>query len=196
MPSHLRRGTSPPKVHFSQVVPAQVHATPVQAKNTWKTPQGSGWKGRKEGRGRSRWSVAPEAHTCFQFCAPHSCGAAAGREGGRKERLVPSLPCPDQTASSPRAAGARGPCCLDSGLQGQAAPGSVSPLLTGAQKPGISASPENGERAPGHQGRRVLRGGGRGQRSVSHPSLRREATLPPCRGPREPWFSSPKANPS
>lgn len=44
--------------------PSPSPPTPVQAKNTWKSPQGSGWNGR---RGRARgggWS-ARAAHTCF-----------------------------------------------------------------------------------------------------------------------------------
>lgn len=183
MPSHLRRGISPPKGHFSPVVPAQVHATPVQAKNTWKTPQGSGWKGRR-GRAGEEPVAGPSSPHLLPILCPAFLRSSSplGREGGRKERLLPSLPFPNLTASSPQAAGARGPCCLGSGVQGQAAPGSLSPLLMGTQKLGISASPENGARASGHQSRKVPRGGSRGLRSVSHPSLRRQAALPPCRG--------------
>lgn len=137
---------SPSKGHLSPAVPAQVHPTPVQAKNTWKTPQGSGWNGsRGRGGGGAGGPGPPRQPTPASNSVPHIPAEhnPLGREAGRRG-WVSSLRCPDPAASSPQAAGPEGPFCLDSRLQAEAAPG-PSPSLRGTQKPSTAASPEGGE---------------------------------------------------
>lgn len=179
----------PPKGHFTSegaLLPSSPSPSPRDSCPSQEHMENSPgqWLERQERKGGGGAAGRPSSPHLLPILCPAFLRSSSplGREGGRKERLLLSRPCLDLTASCPQAAGARGPCCLDSGVQGQAAPGPLSPLVTGTQKPGISASPENGARVSGHQSRKVLREGSQGLRSVSHPSLRRQAALPPCRG--------------
>lgn len=155
---------SPPKGHFTSkgaLLPSSPSPSPRDSCPSQEHMENSPgqWLERQERKGGGGAGGRPQQPTPASNSVPGIPAEQLGREGGRKERLLPSLPFPNLTASSPQAAGARGPCCLGSGVQGQAAPGSLSPLLMGTQKPGISASPENGARASGHQSRKVPRGG-------------------------------------